>query len=412
MNYGLIGEKLSHSFSKEIHESIADYKYELCEISRDNLADFLNKRKFSAINVTIPYKKEVIPYLDEVSTASKELQAVNCIVNKNGKLYGYNTDYFGMRNTILRSNIDISSKKVLILGTGGTSRTSRLVCKDLGAGEIILVSRDEKEGALTYNEAYSKHTDAEIIINATPVGMYPNSYASPLDLGKFSNLKAVFDAVYNPIRTQLVLEAQKRNIYAEGGLYMLVSQAVHAIELFINTQFEENKADEIYHKVLKEKENIVLIGMPSSGKTTVGKIIADDLSREFYDLDDEIEKHIGCTIAEFFKFHTEKEFRNIETQITKEISKKNGIVIATGGGCILREENANALKSNGRLYFLDRALDNLTPTDSRPLATKKEALKKLYDARYNVYLNTCDIQINGNLSPQDEALLIREEFLK
>jgi shikimate dehydrogenase len=156
----------------------------------------------------------------------------------------------------------------------------------------------------------------------------------------------------------------------------------------------------------------VLIGMPSSGKTTVGKIIADDLSREFYDLDDEIEKHIGCTIAEFFKSHTEKEFRDIETQITKEISKKNGIVIATGGGCILREENANALKSNGRLYFLDRALDNLTPTDSRPLATKKEALKKLYDARYNVYLNTCDIQINGNLSPQDEALLIREEFLK
>jgi shikimate dehydrogenase len=412
MNYGLIGEKLSHSFSKEIHESIADYKYELCEISRDNLADFLNKREFSAINVTIPYKKEVIPYLDEVSTAAKELQAVNCIVNKNGKLYGYNTDYFGMRNTILRSNIDISSKKVLILGTGGTSRTSSLVCKDLGAGEIILVSRDEKEGALTYNEAYSKHTDAEIIINATPVGMYPNSYASPLDLGKFSNLKAVFDAVYNPIRTQLVLEAQKRNIYAEGGLYMLVSQAVHAIELFINTQFEENKADEIYHKVLKEKENIVLIGMPSSGKTTVGKIIADDLSREFYDLDDEIEKHIGCTIAEFFKSHTEKEFRDIETQITKEISKKNGIVIATGGGCILREENANALKSNGRLYFLDRALDNLTPTNSRPLATKKEALKKLYDARYNVYLNTCDIQINGNLSPQDEALLIREEFLK
>ena len=412
MNYGLIGEKLSHSFSKEIHESIADYKYELCEISRDNLADFLNKREFSAINVTIPYKKEVIPYLDEVSTAAKELQAVNCIVNKNGKLYGYNTDYFGMKNTILRSNIDISSKKVLILGTGGTSRTSSLVCKDLGAGEIILVSRDEKEGAITYNEAYSKHTDAQIIINATPVGMYPNSYASPLDLGKFSNLKAVFDAVYNPIRTQLVLEAQKRNIYAEGGLYMLVSQAVHAIELFINTQFEENKADEIYHRILKEKENIVLIGMPSSGKTTVGKIIADDLSREFYDLDNEIEKHIGCTIAEFFKSHTEKEFRDIETQITKEISKKNGIVIATGGGCILREENANALKSNGRLYFLDRALDNLTPTDSRPLATKKEALKKLYDARYNVYLNTCDIQINGNLSPEEEALLIREEFLK
>ena len=330
MQYGLIGEKLSHSFSKEIHESIANYKYELCEIARDDLANFLQKREFSAIIVTMPYKKEVIPYLDEVSTAAKELQAVNCIVNKNGKLYGYNTDYFGMRNTILRSNIDISSKKVLILGTGGTSRTSSLVCKDLGAGEIILVSRDEKEGALTYNEAYSKHTDAEIIINATPVGMYPNSYTSPLDLSKFSKLEAVFDAVYNPIRTQLVLEAKKQGIHAEGGLYMLVSQAVHAIELFIDTKIEENKTDEVYNKILKQKENIVLIGMPSSGKTTVGKIIADDLSREFYDLDDEIEKHIGCTIAEFFKNHNEKEFRDIETEITKEISKKNGIIISTG----------------------------------------------------------------------------------
>ena len=412
MQYGLIGEKLSHSFSKEIHESIANYKYELCEIARDDLANFLQKHEFSAINVTMPYKKEVIPYLDDISKSAKELQAVNVIVNKNGRLYGYNTDYFGMRDTILRSSINISGKKVLILGTGGTSRTSSLVCKDLGAGEIILVSRDEKEGALTYNEAYSKHTDAEIIINATPVGMYPNSYTSPLDLSKFSKLEAVFDAVYNPIRTQLVLEAQKRNIYAEGGLYMLVSQAVHAIELFIDTKIEENKTDEVYNKILKQKENIVLIGMPSSGKTTVGKIIADDLSREFYDLDDEIEKHIGCTIAEFFKNHNEKEFRDIETEITKEISKKNGIIISTGGGCVLRKENVDALKSNGRLYFLDRDLENLTPTDSRPLATKKEAIKKLYDARYNVYLNTCDIQINGNLTPQDEALLIREEFLK
>ncbi len=412
MQYGLIGEKLSHSFSKEIHESIADYKYELCEIPRDELAHFLQERDFCAINVTIPYKKEVIPYLDEVSDSASKLQAVNVIVNRNGKLCGYNTDYFGMRDTILRSNIDISGKKVLILGTGGTSRTSNLVCKDLDAGEIIFVSRDEKEGAITYNEACSKHTDAEIIINATPVGMYPNPYASPLDSGKFSNLKAVFDAVYNPIRTQIVLNAQKRGIHAEGGLYMLVSQAVHAIELFIDIKIEENKTDEIYNKILKQKENIVLIGMPSSGKTTIGKIIADDLGREFYDLDDEIEKHIGCTIAEFFKSHTEKEFRDIETKVTKEISKKNGIVIATGGGCILREENVDALHSNGRLYFLDRDLENLTPTDSRPLATKKEALKKLYEARYQLYINASDVQIDGNLSPKAEANLIIEEFLK
>lgn len=412
MQYGLIGEKLSHSFSKEIHEDIADYVYELCEIPRSDLALFLQKREFSAINVTIPYKKEVIPYLDEISDAANKLQAVNCIINCNGKLCGYNTDYFGMRDTILRSGVDVSGKKVLILGTGGTSRTSALVCKNLGADEILFVSRNKKDGAITYNESYACHSDAEIIINATPVGMYPDSYDSPIDLSKFSNLLAVFDAVYNPIRTKLVLDAKEKNIFAEGGLYMLVSQAVHAIELFTKNEIDENKIDEIYNQILKQKENIVLIGMPSSGKTTVGAILADSLCREVIDLDNEIEKRIGCTIAEFFKSHTEKEFRDVETEITKEISKKNGVIIATGGGCILREENVDALKSNGRLYFLDRDLESLTPTDSRPLATKKEAIKKLYNERYHIYINVSDVRIDANLTPNEEAEIIREEFFK
>ena len=412
MQYGLIGEKLSHSFSKEIHESIADYKYELCEIERKNLASFLQKREFCAINVTMPYKKEVIPHLDEISDAANELQAVNVIVNRNGKLYGDNTDYFGMRDLINRANIDISNKKILILGTGGTARTSFIVCKDLGASDVTFVSRDKKAKAITYDEAYSLYSDTEIIINTTPVGMYPNSYSSPIDLNKFSNLCAVFDAVYNPIKTQIVIDAQKRGIYAEGGLYMLVSQAVHAVELFLNTKFDFSKTDEIYKKILTEKENVVLIGMPSSGKTTVGKILANDLKRPIIDLDDEIEKHIGCTIADFFKSHTEKEFRDIETEITKEVSKQTGIVIATGGGCVLRDENVDALRSNGRIYFLDRNIDKLTPTDSRPLATKKEALQKLYEARYKIYTDVSDVKIDGNLSPEEEANIIREEFLK
>ena len=411
MQYGLIGEKLSHSFSKEIHESLASYTYELCEIARENLADFLQKREFSAINVTIPYKKEVIPHLDEVSAVANELQAVNCIVNKNGKLYGYNTDYFGMRDLILRSGIDLLSKKVLILGTGGTSRTSSLVCKDLGADKIIRVSRNANDGAITYEEAYRNHIDADVIINTTPVGMYPNCDNSPLDLNEFSNLCAVFDAVYNPLRTKLVIDAKSKGIYAEGGLYMLVSQAVHAVELFIDTKFDDDKTNEIYSKILKEKENIVLIGMPSCGKTTVGKILAEKLSRELIDLDNEIVKNIGCEIAEFFKTHSEKDFRNIETQITKEISKKNGVIIATGGGCVLRDENVNALRQNGILYFLDRDLSNLTPTDSRPLATKKEALERLYKERYDIYTSRCDCRIDANLIPEVEANLIREEFL-
>ena len=412
MQYGLIGEKLSHSFSKEIHESIADYKYELCEIPRDELALFLKKREFCAINITIPYKKEVIPYLDEISHAARELQAVNCIVNRDGLLYGYNTDYFGMLDTIKRANINISNKKILILGTGSTARTSHLVCKDLSAKDITFVSREKKDNAITYDEAYSLHNHAEIIINATPVGMYPNPHTSPLNLSNFSKLEAVFDAVYNPIRTQIVLDAQKRGIHSEGGLYMLVSQAVHAIEIFLDKKLNKSTTDEIYQKTLKEKENIVLIGMPSSGKTTVGKLIAKDLGREIYDLDDEIEAHIGCTIAEFFKYHTEKDFRDIETKITKEISKKNGIVIATGGGCILREENVDALRRGGRLYFIDRDIENLTPTDSRPLATKMDAMKKLYESRYQLYLNASNVKIDGNLTPQDEANLIEKEFFK
>lgn len=412
MQYGLIGEKLSHSFSKEIHESIADYKYELCEIPRDSLASFMQSREFRAINVTMPYKKEVIPYLDEISGSANELQAVNVIVNRDGKLCGFNTDYFGMKDLINRANIDISNKNILILGTGGTARTSFLVCKDLGAKNITFVSREKKDTAITYDEAYAQHSDAEIIINTTPVGMYPNPYSSAIDLNKFSNLSAIFDAVYNPICTKIVLDAKKKGIYAEGGLYMLVSQAVHAIELFLNKELDNDTTNKIYNKILKQKENIVLIGMPSSGKTTVGKIVADDLERQVVDLDDEIEKHIGCTIADFFKSHTEKEFRDIETQITKEVSKKTGIVIATGGGCILREENVDALHSNGKLYFLDRNLENLIPTDSRPLATKKEAIQKLYEARYQIYLDTCDIKIDGNLTPKEEAFIIRKEFLK
>jgi shikimate dehydrogenase len=278
----------------------------------------------------------------------------------------------------------------------------------MGADSVGVVSRN---GEINYTNIYNE-TDTEIIVNTTPVGMYPDNMHSPVVLENFLNLKGVFDVVYNPLRTKLVLDAQKSGIYASGGLLMLVSQAVRAIELFLDKPIDESKAEEIYTKILKEKENIILVGMPSSGKTTVGKILAKETNRELVDLDCEIENHIGCTIAEFFKSHTEKDFRDIETQITKEISKKNGIIISTGGGCILRDENVSALRSNGRLYFLNRSLENLTPTDSRPLATKKEALQKLYNERYHIYINVSDVEIDGNLSPEMEAKIIREEFLK
>lgn len=410
MKYGLIGEKLSHSFSKEIHESLAHYSYELCEMARNSLPSFLNERNFCAINVTMPYKKEVIPFLDKISDVARELDAVNVIVNKNGRLCGYNTDYLGLKEQIIRSGYDMSGKKVLVLGTGGASRTAFLVAKHLGAKETLFVSREKRENTVTYQEAYENHTDADVIINGTPVGMYPNSYISPIDLGKFPNLTAVFDAVYNPIRTRLVLDAQKRGLVAEGGLYMLLSQAVRAIELFIDTKIDNEKSSKVYQSLYQSKQNIVLVGMPSSGKTTVGQILAEELDRELVDLDDEIVKRLGCSIAEFFKHHTEKEFRDIEAEITKEASKRNGIVIATGGGCILREENVDALKSNGRLYFLDRSIESLIPTDSRPLATKRSDIEALYNRRYGIYTSVCDVKIDGNLLPTEEANLITEEF--
>ena len=412
MQYGLIGEKLSHSFSKEIHEQLAPYTYELCEIARDELRGFLKKRDFKAINVTMPYKKEVIPFLDDISPEAQELQSVNVIVNRNGKLCGYNTDYLGMRDLVMRSGADTVGKKVLILGTGGTARTSALVMKNLGAQEIHLVSREKKNGAITYDEALALHTDAHFIINATPVGMYPNLYNSPINLENFNNLIAVIDAVYNPINTKLVLYAEKMGIHSEGGLYMLVSQAVHAVKIFLDKDIDNKKIDEIYNNILKSKENIVLVGMPCSGKTTVGKILADDLHRELYDLDDEIEARLGCTIAEYFKTHSEKDFRGIEAEISKEISKKNGIVIATGGGVVLREENVEALSANGKIFFIDRDVNSLTPTDSRPLASRAADIENLYKTRYPIYKRVCDFHIDGNLSPHEVAALIREEHLK
>ena len=410
MQYGLIGEKLSHSFSKEIHEQLAGYTYELCEIAREDLAAFLQKREFCAINVTIPYKKEVIPHLDEVSKIALELEAVNAIVNKDGKLYGYNTDYIGLRDQIERTGYDMNGKKVLILGTGGASRTAALVARHLGAKEVLLVSREKKVGAISYDEAYLEHSQCDVIINGTPVGMHPDIYSCPIDLDKFPRVSAAFDAVYNPIRTNLVLAARNKDILGESGLYMLVSQAVRAIELFTDTKIDPIKIDEVYTRTHSSKENIVLIGMPSSGKTTVGAILAQRMNRTLVDIDDEIVSKIGCPIAEFFKNHTEKDFRLIETEITKEIAKRNGIIISTGGGCVLNKENVNALRLGGRLYFIDRSLENLIPTDSRPLASKRSDIEALYKTRYSTYKSACDVHIDGDLSPNEEANLIIEEF--
>ncbi len=390
MEYGCIGEHLPHSFSKEIHAKIGDYDYSLQELSRDELAPFMQSKAFKAINVTIPYKTDVIPFLDEISDTAKEIGAVNTIVNRDGRLYGYNTDHYGMTALIKRLNIDLQGKKALVLGTGGTSKTANAVCKSLGARETVTVSRSPKNGAVSYEQAYSEHSDADVIINTTPCGMFPDIFASPIELGAFKRLEGVVDAVYNPLRTQLVQSALDLGLKAQGGLFMLVSQAVRAYEFFFDTEAPEGLAEKIYSQILSEKENIVLTGMPGSGKTTVGRIISSDLRRKLIDTDAIIVEKQGEKISEIFKKYGEKAFRDMETQIIKEVSALSGCVISTGGGAVLREENVRALKMNGRLYFRDRELKYLLPTPDRPLALSREEIEKRYAERYDIYVSTAD----------------------
>lgn len=410
MKYGLIGEHLGHSFSKAIHEKIADYVYEIKEIAPDKVEEFMRARNFYGINVTIPYKEKVIPMLDYVDSSAKKIGAVNTVVNRNGKLYGYNTDYSGMRALVLRVGAEIEGKKVLIIGTGGTSKTARAVVSDLGAKEIIFVSNTDVEGALTYDDVYKNHTDIDVIFNTSPVGMYPRNNTCPIDLDKFTGLAALIDVVYNPIKTKLVREAQKRGIKAEGGLYMLGAQAVYAYEHFSGNKATKELCDSVYNDVIKEKSNIVLIGMPASGKSTVGKRLAELTGKQFIDTDNEIVKEEGAEISDIFATKGESYFRDLEAKIVEEVSKLNGYVIATGGGAILREENRDNLKQNGKVYFLDRDLELLAPTATRPLSSDRASIEKRYNERYEIYCQACDVRVDGNGTVDEVSMMIYKEL--
>ncbi len=412
MKYGCIAEKLGHSFSKEIHSYLADYPYELCEIAPDKLGEFMRAKDFLAINVTIPYKQGVIPYLDEISETAKSIGAVNTIVNKNGNLYGYNTDFFGMKTLMLTNGMSPNGKKALVLGSGGTSKTAVAVLESLGAREIIKVSRTARDGAVTYEEAYARHSDAEFIVNTTPVGMYPNIGVSPIDLNRFPRVESVVDAVYNPLRSRLVSDALEKGIKAVGGLYMLVAQAARACELFIDTEISAEKINKVFQIMYKRTENVVLVGMPASGKTTIGKLVADKLGMSFADSDEEIVSMTGKLIPDIFAESGEAEFRRIESEAIKKLSAQKNTVIATGGGAILDPENVRLLRENGRIYFLDRPLEKIIPTDDRPTASSREALKKRYEERYPIYSSVCDVHLKTLEEAEENAEWIKEDFLK
>ena len=412
MKYGLIGEHLTHSYSCEIHAQIADYEYELHELAPSELGGFLTKREFNAINVTIPYKQDVIPYLDGISDTAKRIGAVNTIVNRGGKLYGDNTDFAGMLALAKHIGVDMKGKKVLILGTGGASKTGHALAEYMGAESVYYVSRSGKNGSITYEQAVSEHSDAQVIITATPVGMFPKQGGRPIDISAFPKLEGVLDAIYNPLRTNLILDAQERGIPAEGGLYMLSAQAVHAAAVFQDIPLDESLVDKAFKSVKNDKQNIVLIGMPSSGKTTVGRILAEKCGKELADTDEYIVKKIGMPIADFFAKHGEAEFRKIEKETVAGLASTGGKIIATGGGAVLDAENVRALKQNGVLVFLDRRPENLIATDDRPLASRRSALEKLYAERYDIYCAAAEVHIDANTTPGAEADAILKELPK
>lgn len=387
MEYGLIGEKLGHSFSKEIHERIADYTFELCPLSKEEFKNFMEKRDFKAINVTIPYKKDVIPYLDEMDESAKAIGAVNTIVNKDGRLIGHNTDFTGFLYMVRKHNVTMLNKKVLIIGNGGASAAIQAVVKHEQAAEMIIVDIIAGNGAITYEECFSNHLDADIIINTSPIGMYPKIGNAPIDIAMFHKCKSVMDVIYNPILTRLCFEAQEMNIQRVIGLEMLIAQAKQSVEFFLEKNIDDKIINEIYQDMLVERCNIVLIGMPSAGKTTIGKMLADRLGKEFVDLDDVVIEKAGMRIPAIFEKSGEEGFRALETEVAIDLAKKNNLIIATGGGTIKHKVNMDYLRQNGITIFIDRDVDKLISSDpNRPLSKSKDALLKMHEERHPLYV--------------------------
>ncbi len=392
MKYGLIGEKLEHSFSKQIQTRIAelqnvkDYQYDFVELDKEQFVEFMKKKDFKGINVTLPYKKAVIPYIDVLDESAEKMGAVNTIVNREGKLYGYNTDFGGFLYMVKAHNVHMEGKKVLLIGNGGASAAVQAVCKHEKAKDIIVVSRSANNGAISYDEMYTSHLDADIVVNTSPVGMYPNIANSPIDVSWFHKLECVLDVVYNPILTRLCFEAQELDIKRVIGLEMLIAQAKYSFEYFEDMKFDDSIIDEIKKEMLKDRCNIVLIGMPSAGKTTIGKMLQDKLGKTFIDLDDMIIEKAGKTIPEIFQESGETGFRAIETEVAIEASKMNNMIIATGGGAIKHKVNMDFLRLNGITIYIDRDVDKLISSDpNRPLSSSKQALQQMHKERQPLY---------------------------
>lgn len=403
-DFGLIGRRLGHSHSPALHKMLGGYEYDLIELEPDELEKFFAKRSFKGINVTTPYKKSVIPFCDKLSDEAQKIGSVNTIVNRDGQLIGYNTDYDGFLRLVNRCNIDVYFSKCLILGNGGVAPTVRAVLNDLNAHEIITVSRSGDNNYVNLNN----HYDAEIVINATPVGMYPNNGEKLIDLERLPNFKAVFDLVYNPLRTSLVCQAESLGITASGGLYMLAAQAAAAVHIFTGTEISREKLDAAHTRLYKSVSNIVLIGMPGCGKSTAAIELCKLTGRKLFDVDEEIEKRCKCTIPEYFERFGVDAFRALETEVLVDITKNVGCIIATGGGVVTRPENYSLLHQNGTLVFLDRDISEL-PVDGRPISLST-SLEALAEKRLPIYRSWADFTVRAD-SEYEAASKIMEVLL-
>ena len=400
MRCGLLGKKLGHSYSPQIHSYLSDYTYELFEKSPEELEFFLKHGDFSGLNVTMPYKKDVIPYLDELSDRAAELGAVNTIVRRNdGTLIGHNTDYFGFQSMLNRSGLQVAGKKVLVLGSGGASATAVAVLKKQGSN-VVVISRN---GESNYNNL-EQHADASVIVNTTPVGMYPNVGVSPVELALFPELEGVLDVVYNPARTQLLLDAEEIGLIANNGLWMLVAQAKESAEWFTGTTISDYKIADIHRILQKQMENLVLVGMPGCGKSTIGSLLANLLNKKFVDADEVVAKQAGMTIPEIFATSGEKGFRDLETRVLSELGKESGMVIATGGGCVTRQENYPFLHQNGRILWIRRDIEKL-PVNGRPLSQRSN-LEEMYRIRRPHYEAFADYSVDNDGSQEETVAQI------
>lgn len=400
MKYGLIGMPLGHSWSPEIHDLLIHEPYEKKELKEEELADFLKKREFSGINVTIPYKQAVIPYLDEMDDQAERIGAVNCIVNHNGVLKGYNTDCIGFSDMMKANRMPVG--RCAVLGSGGASKAVKTALEDLGA-EPVIVSRHPSGPQISYDELYERESGFVLLVNATPVGMYPHIDQVPADLSRFTGLQGVVDIIANPLRTRLQFDAQCRHIRYLGGFEMLVRQAAAADELFTGQKVSEAAVQHCMHVLYEKRRSIILIGMPTSGKTSIGSVLAERSGRRFIDMDEELVKRLGMPISDCFEKYGEAYFRREESRLAEELSTGGNLVVSTGGGIIKNRDNMRCLSASGLVVWIRRKMEDLFPSADRPLSSSREAVRKLYEERKDLYALYSDMTIENNGTVEEAA---------